>query len=369
MMSVQRTIQISIPTLLFALAAPAHGKPVKAVFTSTNEADNKAVMYDRGSNGKLTLVGEFDTGGSGTGTGLGNQGAVTLSKNAKWLLVTNAASHDVSVFKTDDDGLTLTDIEPSGGMQPVSVTIHGNLVYVLNAEGMGNITAFELSSSGELAPIPDSTRPLSGAAMPAPAQVSFNPTGDLLVVTEKNTNVIDTYVVDEDGLASAPMSQPSNGVTPFGFGFNKRGYLIVSEAFMGAPDLSAVSSYDLNDEGDLDVISGSEPTTETAACWIAITKNGKFTYTTNTGSGTITGYKINPDGSLTILNADGVTAVTGPGSAPTDEALSKDSKYLYALNSGTGEIDVFKINKNTGSLSSVHSVGDLPANATGLAAR
>ena len=358
-----------IPVLSGWITGAIQAEPVKAVFTSTNEPENAVVMYERAANGKLTLVGEFETEGAGTGGGLGNQGAVTLSKNAKWLLVTNAASNDVSVFKLDDDGLTLTDVEASGGTMPVSVTIHGTLVYVLNAGGAGNISGFALSSSGDLVPIAGSTRPLSGAPMPAPAQVSFNPTGDLLAVTEKNTNLIDTYTVDEEGLASQPMSQASSGLTPFGFGFSKRGYLIVSEAFMGAPDLSAVSSYDVDDDGELSPITASAPTTETAACWIVITKNGRYTYTTNTGSGTVTGYKIGSDGSLTILDADGVTAETGPGSAPTDEALSKDSKFLYVLNSATGEIDVFKVNKNTGSLSPVQSVGGLPANATGLAAR
>ncbi|MCI0366433.1 MAG: lactonase family protein [Phycisphaerales bacterium] len=349
----------------------ASGASVKAVYTSTNEVTgNMVVMYDRAADGSLTLVGEFATDGTGTGGGLSNQGALVLSNDSQWLLVVNAGSNDISVFEVDDDGLMLTDVEPSGGAMPVSLTIDSDLVYALNAAGTGNITGFVLQDDGDLVPLPASTRPLSGAAMTAPAQVQFSPGGDLLVVTERDTNLIDTYIVGSDGLADGPMVHPSNGITPFGFGFTRRGTLIVSEAFGGAPDASAVSSYAVSAEGDLDVISGSVATTETAACWIAVTNNGRFTYTTNTGSGTITGYAIGEsDGSLALLDSDGVTAVTGAGSAPTDLALSIGSKYLYALNSATGEIDAFKVNKSNGALTLIDSVSGLPANSTGLAAR
>jgi 6-phosphogluconolactonase (cycloisomerase 2 family) len=351
-----------------------------AVFSSSNQpGGNTVVIYARTSTGTLSFVGEFETGGSGTGGGLGNQGAVILSPNHQWLLVVNAASNNISVFAIHKPGLTLTDVEPSGGVMPVSLTIRvsgdedeseedSNLVYVLNAGDPPNITGFTLDDAGELTPLEDSTQPLSGAPMSAPAEVQFSPDGGLLIVTEKNTNKIDTYLVGDDGLAGPPMVQDSNGVTPFGFGFAK-GFLIVSEAFMGAPDASAVSSYQLTDGGDLDVNSGSVPTTETAACWIASTKNGKFTYTTNTGSGTITGYKVKNDGTLTILDADGETGVTGAGSEPTELALSNNSKFMYVLNSATGEIDVFKVNKTNGSLTPIQSVDNLPPHSTGLAAR
>jgi 6-phosphogluconolactonase len=349
----------------------AHAGP-KAVYTTTNAvAGNEVVVFDRAANGTLDFSQAVATGGLGTGGGLGNQGAVVLANadDEHWLLAVNAGSNDVSVFRVENDGLTLTDVEPSGGMLPVSVTAHGNLVYVLNGMGAGNIAGFLLDGDGELSPLPGSTQPLSGAAATAPAQIEFTPDGQWLVVTEKSTNLIDIYPVDDDGLAGAPNSQPSVGMTPFGFAFTDYGDLIVSEAFGGMPDLSAVSSYQLCN-GQLDVISPSVGTTETAACWIVITNNNRFAYTTNTASGTISGYKINQsDGALTLLDADGVTASTGMGTAPTDLALSNNSKFLYALNSATGEIAAFKVKKSNGELTSLQTVGGLPANATGLAAR
>ena len=92
--------------------------------------------------------------------------------------------------------------------------------------------------------------------MADPAQIGFNDDGTLLVVTEKAGNRINTYTIDDDGLLSAPIDNASNGMTPFGFAFNNADTLVVSEAFGGAPNQSAASSYDAAENGTLSVISG-----------------------------------------------------------------------------------------------------------------
>ena len=130
--------------------------------------------------------------------------------------------------------LKLVDKVASGGERPVSVTTHGNLLYVLNGGGVNNITGFSIGEWGRLKPIPGSSKPLSAAAT-GPAQVEFDPSGETLVVTEKATNKIDLYRIEGD-LAQGPLVRNSNGMTPFGFAFSRRGTLIVSEAFGGAPD-------------------------------------------------------------------------------------------------------------------------------------
>jgi 6-phosphogluconolactonase (cycloisomerase 2 family) len=248
---------------------------------------------------------------------------------------------------------------------PISVTISGALVYVLNAGGNGNITGFTLSPQGDLAAIPGSTRPLSSAA-PGPAQVQFNPAGTVLVVTEKNTNRIVTYAVQSNGVPSAPTSRASAGMTPFGFAFAGRDLLIVSEAFGGAANASATSSYVL-DGLSFTVVTPSLGTTETAACWTVVTNDARYAYVTNTGSGTVTGYAVTPDGTLTLLNANGVTGVTGPGSTPIDAAFSVNSRFLYVLNAGAHTVSVFEI-ASDGGLSPLAGVSGLPVGAVGIAA-
>ncbi|MCI0445168.1 lactonase family protein [bacterium] len=355
-------------TLFFSVASLfAQG----AVYTMSNAVSgNEILVFSRAADGTLTPAGSFPTGGLGTGSGLGNQGGVVLSRNGKFLFVVNAGSDEISVFSVKPNGLTLRDKISSGGRRPISITVNGDIVYVLNAGGSvgdsDNITGFIIEGKGNFEPIVGSTRPLS-AASTGPAQIEFSRDGSVLVVTEKDTNIISTYTVDDDGIAAGPNVKPSVGATPFGFAFGKRDQLFVSEAFGGAPDASAVSSYEVSDGGNLQVISASVGTMETAACWVVITKNGRFAYVTNTGSSTISGYQINQDGSIALLDSDGVTATTGAG--PIDMDFSRNSHFLYSLNSGANSISLFRVSDDGSLISLGPDLAGLPAGANGLAAQ
>lgn len=366
-----RALALSLPLLAYAgtaLAMPYSHYDIKvgAVFTMTNAPDNNEIlMFARDAHGHLSFVNAFPTQGNGTGSGLGNQSALSLSDNERWLFAVNAGSNEISVFKVQRDGLMLVNKVPSGGQRPVSLTVNRHLLYVLNA-GSDSITGFYIRRNGKLTPLPNSTRPLSGVNT-APAQVSFSPDGDTLVVTEKATNLIDTYHVNYKGLPSTPIVNHSAGMTPFGFAFDRRGHLIVSEAAGGAVDASSLSSYRLSDDGSLEVISAAVPSTETAACWVVTSQNGRYAYTTNTASSSISGYRINRDGSLMLRDADGVTAETGQNSSPIDMALSRNGRFLYALSASNGTIAAYQINVN-GKLVPLPGSSELPTGVNGLAA-
>ena len=339
------------------------GSNVSAVYTLSNStAGNEVLMFTRNARGYLSPAGSFSTGGLGTGGGLGSQGAVILSNG--FLFAVNAGSDEVAVFRVGSGGLTLADNVSSGGTMPVSLTVHNNLLYVLNAGGDGNITGFSVSRSGELSPIPGSTQPLSGAGV-GPAQIEFNPWGNVLVVTEKGTNSINTYAVGPGGAAGPPNTQTSTGDTPFGFEFDRLGHLIVSDAFGGGAGLGAMSSYNVS-AGGINLISGPVTNGQSAPCWVVVTKNGKFTYTSNTATNNISGYTIGHNGGLTLFNDGGNTASTGAG--PIDMAVSNDSQYLYSLNAGDHNISVFRIDNGHGRLKSVQTMSGLPMGAAGLAA-
>lgn len=364
-----RSIILVIVGLVLALLSPAvaaAGSNTGAVFTLTNDpAGNRVLTWERAANGELLAAGAVPTGGTGTGAGLGSQGALTLSRNHRWLYAVNPGSDEISVFRVHGTRLTLVEVAPSGGDMPISVTERGRKVYVLNAGGVGNIQGFRRSPSGTLDPIAGSNQPLSQAA-PAPAQISFSPDGHQLVVTEKGTNRITFYDVSGNGTAGPPEWRSSAGETPFGFEFTRNGTLVVSEAFGGAPDASATSSYQFGPNSDLRFQDGPVSTTETAACWVAITNNGRYAYVTNTGSGSVSGYSISERGELTLLDPDGVTASTGAGSSPIDAAFDRSSEYLYVLLAGADEIVVFD-RMADGSLDEIGSV-PVADGAVGLAA-
>jgi 6-phosphogluconolactonase (cycloisomerase 2 family) len=249
---------------------------------------------------------------------------------------------------------------------PISLTVYDNLLYVLNAGGAGNINGFRINNNGSLTQIPGSTQPLSDGSA-GPAQVEFSTDGKILVVTEKANNAISTYLVGSDGTASGPNTQASAGNTPFGFAFDKRGHLIVSDAFGGGAFAGAMSSYNVS-AGGVSLITGPVFNSQTAPCWVVVTKNGKFAYTTNTATSNISGYKIGNNGALTLFNDGGNTASTGAGSSPIDMAVSNNSQYLYALSGGTNTITAFRINNGHGGLSSIETESGIPAGTVGLAA-
>ena len=338
-----------------------------AVFTQTNSpAGNAVLTFRRAADGSLTAAGATSTGGTGNGAGLGSAGSVTLSSDGDWLLVVNAGSNEVSSFAVGDNGaLTLRGRASSGGLTPISVTIHDDLVYVLNAGGTGNISALRLAQDGTLAPIAGSSRGLSGADV-GPAEVRFDPSGTRLVVTEKNTNKIVTWRIGETGLASGRVINASSGVTPFGFTFTSQGVLTVTEAFGGAADASATSTYTINEDGTLHVISASVPTTESSACWVVATNNGRFVFVSNTGSASISAYSVT-QGSLSLLDPDGKSAQTG--AAPGDNAVSQNSQNLYTLNGGAHTITSFDVSQSTGTLTVAAPPLTVPVGVVGLAAK
>ena len=343
--------------------ARAASGPAGAVYALTNAASGNAVtIFERAQDGTLTLSGSIATGGLGTGAGLGSQGALAFGKNGKLLFAVNAGSDEISVFKVGRNDLTLVDRVASGGDQPISLSAYDDTLYVLNAGGSGNITGFRIRDS-KLVPLPNTTRPLSGAAT-GPAQVQFNADGDLLAVTEKNTNIIDLYRID-DGTIVGPFSQPSVGTTPFGFVFDDANRLIVSEAFGGAADAGAVSSYSVADDGAIAPVTGSLANQQGAPCWVALSKGGRYAFVANTGSGTVSAYLVGKAGRLTLLSA--AAGVTGDGTRPADLDVSRNGRFLYVRN-GVGTISVFRVQSN-GALTSMGATAGLPNGAAGITVR
>ena len=356
--------------LPFAPTASAESR-AGAVYVASNEAaGNRILQFHRDDSGALTPVGSFNTGGLGTGGGLGNQGGLVLTDNGEWLLVVNAGSNDISVFTVGSDGdfLRLADREASGGQHPISIAAKRGLVYVLNAGGAvgvtDNISGFRLSRHGQLVPIPGSTAPLSAGNV-GPAEIHFGSDDDELFVTEKNTNRIDVFQLDEQGLIRSSQTFNSTGVTPFGFAVSRFDNILVSNAAGGAVNASSLTSYRF-DDGVLRVLAGPVATNQSAACWAVVTRSGDFAYTTNTGSASVSAYSIAADGTPTLLNGDGITAVTGKG--PIDAGFSFDDKFLFVLNSGDHSISTFAVRRD-GSLTGAGTTYGLPAASNGLAAR
>jgi len=354
-------VLLGMAGLLFPASALAHARG--AVFVLSNAANgNRVIAFQRTAGGHLGPRHTFATGGLGTGTSLGSGGAVTLSPDGRRLYAVNAASDTVSVFRVFGAHLHRIQVVRSGGDLPISLAAGRGRVYVLNAGATPSVVGFRVTGSG-IARIRGGWRHLA-AGDKDPAQVGLNPAGNALVVTNKTSSTIDTFRVRARGALGHAISHASVGGTPFGFAFAPTGALVVSDASI--PPSSGATSYSVDASGALTATSGAIENHQQAACWVAVTPNGRFAYTANTASGTVSAYRIH-DGTISLVG-NGEAGDAGSGSKPADEAITPDGGLLYVLAGGTGRVEAFGIRPN-GSLHHSGSAGSLPAGAVGLAVR
>ena len=275
----------------------------------------------------------------------------------------NAGSDELSLFAVQPDGLRLADRAGSGGSKPTSVAVRGTLVYVLSI-GTPSISGFTFAD-GKLTKLGGSRRPLSSADAD-PAQVSFTAHGRVLIVTERGTNTISSYPIDEHGYAQNPATIKASGQTPYGFALTADGSLIVSEAFGGATGAAAASCYAVSGAGELTMVSGSVGNTRSEVCSVALTKDDRFAYAKNFGDGTVSCYEIDADRSLRLHEP--VAGSTGQGEKGIrDEAISGDGRYLYAIDADAQRLCGWAVGQG-GRLRPVGEFGGGPNTVAGLAA-
>jgi 6-phosphogluconolactonase (cycloisomerase 2 family) len=308
---------------------------------SNNPAGNQILVYDQAEEGTLTLTETVDTGGNGgrnEGAGsepLSSQGSLSYHTHHRMLIAVNAGSNTLSVLGLEDDHLRLRQVLASGGTFPVSVTTHGDLVYVLNAHKAGAVTGYRITD-GHLHPIDDSTRswqlkPVTGPTqfLNTPGQISFTPDGQHLVITTKaNGSQIDVFTVGHYGQPSATFTaNPAGTPIPFGFTFANHGHLVVTDAA-----INTLTTYTVHPDGTVTRLA-SHPNGQQAMCWIAHTA-GNF-YVANTGSNTVTGYHIDAQGTPTVFTQTATRAGT------VDLVGTRDGQFLYVQVGTAGGVDGF----------------------------
>lgn len=362
-----------IITLLFAAHiqdAGAVAIPAGAVYTMDNSAlGNRIFVYHRFNNGRLAFAGAVSTGGLGTGESLGNQGAIQIGPAESYLYAVNAGSNNISTFQITEEGLELLQTIPSQGDRPLSLTVNEKRLYVLNAGGSAgtsdSIAGFHVGSGGLLTPISGSVAALS-ADVTRPAQIGLSPNGAALVVTERETHKITVFDIDALGVPSERRVYDSEGLTPFGFEFGVRGALVVAEGVLGDANASSVSSYGFDSEARLKVITSSAPTFQTAACWLVLSPDKKMAFTTNPGSDSVSRFSINFDGELSLERH--WSRLLKKGDRPLDITITKDTKTLYVLLSGSDQLAVIPTQRFRRRARVAQRV-NIPSGSNGLAVR
>jgi DNA-binding beta-propeller fold protein YncE len=333
-------------------AAPPSGV-VGHVYVNDNTAGHNTISgFDRHADGTLTPISgtPFDAGGAGFGSPTGSAGGLQLSADGRYLIAVDAASDQLSVLRIRPDGSLRLAHDPvaSGGHTPLSIAVHGDLVYVANAgAGGSDYTGFTLNKGGDLSPLADSTFALPDAAMPG--QVLFSGDGSHLVGTRvgpaAGPSFIDSFVLGADGrLTAAPGSPfPAQGVGPFGSAFRPTDptQLFVSNAHDGPGD-GTVSAYDVAADGTLTPVAGSPfADGQTAPCWVAISPDGAFLFAVNTGTPSISSYAIGPTGVLTLEASTPFASPTGL--RPFDAMVDPSGQFLYVVDAGAAKVSAFSV--------------------------
>jgi 6-phosphogluconolactonase (cycloisomerase 2 family) len=375
-------------------AAPAaakekkHAEPVGAVYTETNgQVANKVMKFDRYADGRIKRRQVIRTGGQGARQPqpgcdppggcpiLDTSGEVLVTPNGRLVFAVNAGSNTISAFRETPHGMKRVDQQDSGGVFPESLTVHGNKLYVLN-ENSASIAGFRFSSTGKMKPIAGSVQSLSAGAENLPRQIGFDRTGRMVAVTLFKANAIDTFALKADGTPNPAVPRAtiaSSSALPFGFAFDPKNRLVVSQV-KSLTEFGDTSTYGVDPESGKLTPIDTESSQGGAPCWVEITKDGRYVFVVNAaataapGGPTVTRYGLGSAGSLDFL---GLTQPDQGEFARTDEALSRDSRYLYVLapsvfGKGTSHIDQYRVKKN-GNLKLIQATpSTLPPSLSGL---
>lgn len=320
------------------------------VYVMTNpDGPNSIDAFTRDrSSGRLTYFGRFQTGGTGDPTVGGFQQHALVSDD-KSLYAVNPGSDSISAFAIQGDGsLRLLNTVPSGGRRPVSLALRNTLLYVANA---GNVPAqesafasysgFRVRRDGSLESLANSTRQISDAGVVL-SDVVFNAPGDVLIGIRMRGDAMDSFSVGSDGLLTNQRTTSRSG-GPCGGLFSpaasQRLFVSLSDPESGGPPAPGVALYTVDRTGSVALNGTFTDTALRDPCWMAITTDGIFLWTSAFTPRTITLFAVNGNGTLTFLSVwnpeDSQDNPQDPARplvlGSTDIALDAEGEFLYQL--------------------------------------
>ena len=338
------------------------------VYTESNDSNGNAVLaFQQGANGTLTEIGSFSTGGYGfrnISPLLGPNDSsfeVVATPDNRFLFAVNQGSSSVSAFSINSNGgLTLVGTFNSLGVQPDSLAVSGNHLYVTNrgdsafntgngtaypSDDVPNITVFNIGGNGALTPIPGSTVTFNEQSSPSHSLIT--PDGKLLFVDNFATpagatqaqggNTMIPFQIQANGTLVEGTPVGSSAPTPLLLGAVLNPDARIIYAGLALDNEIAVFSYDASGNITYDGLGNNMALiTGTTPCWAAVSADGKFLYTGDSNSDSVGVFSLaDPTNPVQIQEF----SLGGPGSTLNPPlkvrafqvALSSDGKTLYAI--------------------------------------
>jgi 6-phosphogluconolactonase (cycloisomerase 2 family) len=284
------------------------------IYTETdnsNPGQNAVIAFQRTADGQVTEIGSFQTGGTGVANPQGLLGPddsdkeVIASPDGNLLFAVNQGSNSVAEFRVERGGsldLVNDAAVGSGGTEPVSLSIAGDRLYVVNRgdEVQGQpgtiaptITVFEFGRHGALTQDVDATTTLAVGL--SPSQLLISPRSNLAFLDTFTPTPLDNvpganevvpYRIAADGklvpVPSGGVGAPVNPPLLLGLSHHPSQNIV----YAGLTGAGQVGVFTHDDAGDVK-LAGAVPVQGAAPCWTTVSPDGKFLYTIDTGSNSV----------------------------------------------------------------------------------
>ncbi|MGH8896601.1 MAG: lactonase family protein [Egibacteraceae bacterium] len=301
---------------------------------------NAILAYRRRGNGSLSLLGSFSSNGSGFGNPdrlLGPDDSdqnVVVHPDGTLLFAVNGGSDTIAVFRIHADG-SLAHVEgspfPSGGVQPVSLGLAGDRLYVVNkaedpgrpsTDALPNYTGFLVDRAGGLSPIPQSTVTVARGASPTQALIS--PSGDLLFGADLLAGVLQSLRIKPDGRLEQrpPTPVDSSPPGPLGLAAHPTQPIL----YVGLPGANQLGIYAYDTAGTLRPVVNAANSGQ-ALCWISRNHDGTRLYTSNATDNSLSVYDTtNPKAPVEIQHL-----ALDSGGSPFQQSLDPTGQFLFVV--------------------------------------
>jgi len=296
----------------------ADHRAVTLAVTMTNDpVSNQIKVYDVGSR---VLLQTLSTHGKG---GVGGNARGVKQYRGEVVAVVNNGSNTVALYKRNGSALRFDQLVTTTSA-PVSVDFANDHMYVAgattvdsfvmhrnNVEWLDGTASLELAGGG---PPPNGSTAQVGAISDRRLLVTLK--------TDPDPGTVDVVRLHDGaitGTAPVAVSAPAGSLTPFGFSVYHDGTAVITLAHSSQVGL-------FRDGAFTSVIAASQA----ADCWS--TRAGKYVFTANTGSRTIS--RLIGTGNHVFVDAP-VAATIVTGGAPSD--IDTDQGVLAVIDHGAGQ--------------------------------
>jgi 6-phosphogluconolactonase (cycloisomerase 2 family) len=368
----RRLTMLAVP-MMFAIAAwPARGFDV--VYAESNSpAGNSILSFENDGTGALHFLGSTAAGGVGVfdpSFALGpfdSDQNLFVSRDRALLFAVNSGSNSIAVFHIDGSGSLIAASGspfPSGGSDPVSVGLQGDVLAVVNKDQdpnqnanlvLPNYTTFKVDPDGGLDPIEGSK--VSVAYNSSPSQAVVASAGPFIFGADFFGGLLQSFQLDEEGhlLQNRPQAIPDSVFSgsaaphwPLGVTTHPSQPILYADLVA----VSKVAVYQYTDAGLLQFVrTVTDP--GAAPCWAITNHRGTRLYVINTGTTSVAVYDLadalNPKliqhFPMTVTNGNPFSAViddsdqfvyvSGERSSPTATASANVIHTLKVASDGT----------------------------------